>query len=363
VGNMGAGIVQGPGEGGVLAAVRSFPGKGEAAARPGLPPLVTTPRETLLERDLSPFRRAIQRGAPLVTVSDAVYPSLDPEGPAMFSSKIARELLRRDLAFGGVAVTEDLTDRSVPAPRPADEAAVAALEAGNDLCLLAHGYDHMKRAARGIRAAVEDGRLPRGPYEESRLRLRTLLGRKRPGHARPEADPEEHEAASALAGRVAEAAVQIERDPQHLLPLEPGRRVGILVPRLGDVADRMAIDEELRGAASLIQGWVRARSSGTHVLEIPVQPEPEMLALALDWASDREVVVVLCFDAHQYPGQRRMLEELQRRSPKVVLVLIGNPWDRAFAKGGTSIVNPCGFRLCQLSAAVRLLFGKPGAPS
>jgi beta-N-acetylhexosaminidase len=332
VGTMGAEMIRGLREGGVLAAARSFPGKGESAARPGLPPLVMTPRKTILERDLSPFRRAITEGVPLVMTSNAVYPSIDPDQPAMFSPKIVAGLLRRDLGFGGVAVTEDLTARSVLASRAADEAAVTALLAGNDLCLLAHDYENVKRAARGIRSAVQGGRLKRGPYEESQLRLQGRLARNRPGLPLPGEDPEEHEAAAALAGIVAESAVRIERDPHHLVPLEPGRRVGILVPRLWDVADRIAIDAELRGADSVSTGWVRSHAPGVQVVAIPV-------------------------------GQRTLFEELQRTSAKVIAVLIGNPWDRAFATEGTAIMNTHGFRICQLSAAVRVLFGKAAAKS
>lgn len=354
-GNMGAEMMRGLREAGIAPTARHFPGKGGG-------PVVNLPREALLERDLAPFRVAIAGGVPLVMTANAVYPALDPDQPAMFSSKIVTDLLRRDLGFNGVAVTEDLTSVSAASPLSTEEATVRALQAGNDLCLIGHDYENLKRASRGLKLAVDGGRVPNSLFEKSQLRLQTLLG-KRPA-ARPLSvdDPEEIQAAAALAGIVAGAAVKVERDPQELLPIDYGKRAGVLVPRLWDVADRVAIDDELRGAASLIQGWIQANSSTVEVLEIPIQPEGEMLNLTLDWAAGLEIVAFLCFDAHRFAGQRKLLEELQRRCPRVVAVLIANPADKSFVKEKTSLVNTFGFRVCQLSAAISVLFRKSVAP-
>lgn len=360
-GNMGAEMMRGLREAGVSPTARHFPGKGEAVGKPGRTPVVGLPREAILERDLAPFRVAIAGGVPLVMTANAVYPALDPDQPAIFSSKIVTDLLRRDLGFSGVAVTEDLTSPTVMASGSVEEAVVRALQAGNDLCLLAHDYENVKRAARGLKIAVESGRVPKSLFEKSQLRLQALLGRRPAKQALSVDDPEEIEASAALAGIVAGAAVKVERDPQELLPIDYGKRAGVLVPRFWDVADRIEIDEELRGAAGLIQGWIQANSSTVEVLEIPIQPEGEMLSLTLDWAAGLEVVAFLCFDAHRFSGQRKLLEELQRRCPRVVAVLIANPWDRAFVKEKAAVVNTFGFRVCQLSAAVSVLFRKSAA--
>ena len=82
------------------------------------------------------------------------------------------------------------------------------------------------------------------------------------------------------------------------------------------------------------------------------------MSLTLDWAAGLETVVVMCFDAHRFAGQRKLLEEVQRRCPKVAVVLIANPWDRAFVTAQTTVVNTFGFRVCQLAAAISVLFGK-----
>ena len=259
-----------------------------------------------------------------------------------------------------MAVTEDLTGASSLGRLSIEEAVVRAVQAGNDLVLLANDYDLARRAHRGYKLAVESGRVPKEHLTASQSRLRALLGRKPPRPAPSSDDAEEAEGASALAGIVGGAAVKVEVDPQKLLPLNPSQKVGILVPRLWDVADRIAIDDELRGAASLVQGWVQNASSTAEVLEIPVHPEGDMLALTLDWAAGLDVAVIFCFDARRYAGQRTLVEELQRRCPKVVLVLLKNPSDRTLAVEKTTVVNPLGFRVCQLAGAVSVLYQAAG---
>lgn len=354
-GNMGAELLRGLREAGVAATARHFPGIGEGRK-------VQAPREVLLERDLAPFRVAIAGGVPLVMTANALYPALDPENAAMFSSKIVTDLLRRDLGFNGVAVTEDLSAPSVASLLSIEEATVRALQAGNDLCLIAHDYENVKRATRSLKIAVDGGRVPKSLFEKSQQRIQALLGKRPASRPLTVDDPEEVEAAAALAGIVAGAAVKVERDPQELLPISYNKRVGVLVPRLWDVADRIAIDDELRGAASLVQGWIMANTATVEVLEIPIQPDAEMLGLTLDWAAGLEIVAFMCFNAQRFPGQRKLLEELQRRCPRVVAILIANPADKAFVKEKTALVNTFGFRVCQLSAAISVLFRKSPAP-
>ena len=358
---MGAEMIRGFREVGISATARTFPGKGAVPAKMSGTPAVKASRESLHERELVPFKAAIAGHVPIVMTANALYPALDSEQPAMFSPLIVTDLLRRDLSFNGVAMTEDLTAPGALGNTSIEEGVVRAIRAGNDLCLLGHDYENVKRASKGLKAAIEGGRVATSLIEKSQKRLQSLLVKK--AQIRPLAvdDPEEAGVAAALAGIVAGGAVKVERDPQEILPIPYGKRTGLLVPRLLDLADRYAIDDELRGAAGLIQSWVLAHSTTVEVLEVPIQPAGDMLSLTLDWAAGLETVVVLCFDAHRFPGQRKVLAEVQRRCPKVVAVLLANPWDREFVNEKNTLVNTFGFRVCQLSAAVSVLFGK-GAP-
>jgi len=175
-----------------------------------------------------------------------------------------------------------------------------------------------------------------------------------PGPAR-KADEAE---SAALALAVAEAAQSVVRDPLKLLPVPQGRRVGLLVPRLGDVAERLPIEDGLRSTASLLRPRVGA---GVAVLEIAVRPDDRSVSLAVDWMARQEVAVFLCFSAARFPGQARLLEALAARCPRRVIVTIGDAADESRAGSEAAVVNTRGFQACQLLSALRAIFA--AAPS
>ena len=131
--------------GGVAATAKHFPGLG--AARQNTDARVVSVRQT----QLGPFQSAINAGAKLVMVSSAAYPKLDPSGtPAVFSHPIVSDLLRGQLGFRGVVVSDAL---DAPAAARTPHAPVRALAAGVDLLLYtsgstAHrGYEELAAAA------------------------------------------------------------------------------------------------------------------------------------------------------------------------------------------------------------------------
>ncbi len=354
--DMGAELIRGLQEGHVSAAARHFPGRGSGVGKAGRTVLIGQSREQLLARDLVPFRVAIAAGVDLVMTANAIYPALDPEQPAMLSPKVVTDFLRREMGFHGIAVTEDISSPWLMNSVSVEEAAVRAVAAGNDLVLVGNDVDLQRRAWRGIRMAADNFRLPQEQMDRTKARLKTLLKRKDQPRPLLGAEPEDGGAAVSLADHVAGEAVEVLRDPQHIIPIQKDAKVGILFPRLWDMADRVLIDDELRGAAGLVQGWMQERPTAGDGMEIPLQPEVELVDLTLEWAAGLETAVFFCYDAHRYGGQRRLIEELQKRCPRVVVVLIRNPWDAAFLGEQTTVIQTFGFRTTQLAAAIRVLF-------
>jgi beta-N-acetylhexosaminidase len=168
--------------GGVAATLKHFPGHGHTTADSHDElPVVAQSRSALASQDLPPFSAGIAAGAGLVMSGHLDVRSIDPGVPATFSRKVMTDLLRTKLRFTGVAVTDAMN--MAPAKKwPVGEAAVRALNAGNDLVLMPPDV----RAARdGILAALKDGTLPRERLVEAATRVLTLKFRYGAG-ARPE---------------------------------------------------------------------------------------------------------------------------------------------------------------------------------
>lgn len=168
---------------GVVACVKHFPGHGATTtdSHHALP-RVRAPRQVLDERELVPFRAAVAAGVPAVMTSHVVLDALDPERPATFSRAVLTGLLREELGFDGVVVTDALDMAGAGGLQRLGASAVQALRAGADLLCLGpapdeHGMVPVRTAVRAIVEAVRSGELP----EDRLLEAATRVDRLRPG--------------------------------------------------------------------------------------------------------------------------------------------------------------------------------------
>jgi len=354
---LGAELIRGMQEGGLSATAKHFPGKGAATVDAHVTmPTVGLSRSELETIHLAPFRAAIRMGVDLVMSSHVQYVAYDPtpKSPATWSHSIATDLLRSVCGFGGVLISDDLAMGGITEGTSVEEASVRAAQAGHDILLIAHEVECMNRAFEAYRKALESKAIDPAKADESRSRIHLLLEK----HAsrKPSRQEDEETDARSLSEIIAGAAVHVERDPQQLIPVKRGRHTGLLMPRLLDLGPKLLVDDELRGAAGLLQGWIREITPTVDVLEIPMDPKEDLFRMILEWCGAVDVVIDFVFDAKQLAGSRRVLEEVQRRHPRVIVVPIRNPWDRELVGPRHSIVQTYGFRVPQLAAAIDLIF-------
>ncbi len=155
---------------GVLACAKHFPGHGRTTVDSHKEtPRVEESAETLRETDLVPFRRAIERGVASIMSAHVAFPALDPTGaPATLSRPILTDLLRNEMEFTGLVVTDALIMEGVLAGGEA-EAVVRALHAGCD-CLLYPS--NVVESVRSVQQAIDDKRLDADSIQHSLERRR-----------------------------------------------------------------------------------------------------------------------------------------------------------------------------------------------
>jgi beta-N-acetylhexosaminidase len=150
---------------------KHFPGLGTADQSTELGPAsVGLDLDQLRERDLQPFRAAIQAGAAGVLLSHALYPINDFTRPGSLTRAIATDLLRGELGFQGVSVTDDLADPAITASYPVPEAALQALRAGADLLFVSGPAGDQQAAYAAVLRAARRGEVPRRRLNEALLR-------------------------------------------------------------------------------------------------------------------------------------------------------------------------------------------------
>ncbi|QIN78248.1 hypothetical protein GBA65_06690 [Rubrobacter marinus] len=177
VGRMVAAAVEGFEEAGVVSAAKHFPNHGPALEDSHVGyPRVEHGTDEVRAFDLPPFRAAVEAGVPMVMVGHLVYPALDPGRPASLSPR-ATAMLREELGFRGVIVTDDLAMEGAKRGGTVARAAVEAVAAGADLLVVSGLPQEQADAYDAVVAAVESGEIPRARIEESLQRIEQVKRR------------------------------------------------------------------------------------------------------------------------------------------------------------------------------------------
>jgi len=152
----------------VFSAAGHFPGLGatDQSTQDG-PATVGLELDELRQRDLIPFEAALDAGVPAIMIGSALYPFSDFTVPASLSRLVDSQLLRRELHFKGVAMTDDLADPAITALHTVPDAAVKALRAGADLLYISGSVGDEQAAYIAVLRAVQRGRLPRRRLDEA----------------------------------------------------------------------------------------------------------------------------------------------------------------------------------------------------
>jgi beta-N-acetylhexosaminidase len=166
-----AAAVRGCRAGGIACAALHFPGLGAASNDTSRGPATVSLDEAgLSARDLEPFRAAFAERVPAVVLSLAFYAAYDPVTPGAFTEPIATDLLRDQLGFEGLAITDDLGGGAVSSGYSPADAALAALRAGADMVQLGSPEDQTG-VREGLIQALADGKLERQRLVEAASRV------------------------------------------------------------------------------------------------------------------------------------------------------------------------------------------------
>ncbi|WP_160725071.1 beta-N-acetylhexosaminidase [Bacillus sp. USDA818B3_A] len=161
----------------VTATVKHFPGNGRVVVDPHLDEsIVKVDKSTLENVDMVPFKQLIAQQKEnqfFVMVTHVKYPAFDTEYPASISKIIIEDLLRKSLGFQGIVVTDDLDMGAVSKYYSYEQLGYMAVNAGADLLLVCHEYDHQVELYNGIIKAVQTGKLSEERINQSVKRILT----------------------------------------------------------------------------------------------------------------------------------------------------------------------------------------------
>jgi len=312
---------------GVAATAKHFPGHGDTAgdSHHGTP-VVTHDMETLRRIDLPPFQAAIEAGVRLILTAHVAVPALDdqPDRPATLSARILRGVLRNELKFEGVIVTDALDMRAISQGAELYVDAICAALAGADVLLLTSFLDQPGIYATLLQAARR-GLLPMTELEASAARIATLKQWLAAQPAPPSFDVVGCAAHHTLAAEVARQSITLVRDDARLLPirLPPDAQLAVIVPRPIDLTPA---DTSSYVAPTLAQA-ARAFHARVNDLIAPHDPSASDIAAICDQVRDCDLILIGTLNAYSTAGQAALVNEVLRLGVPVVVAALRLPYD------------------------------------
>ncbi|OKI56412.1 beta-N-acetylhexosaminidase [Micromonospora sp. CB01531] len=342
---------------GVTAVAKHFPGHGDTAddSHTGLP-VIDHNRAEWDRIDAPPFRRAIDAGVESIMTAHIVVPALDPSGdPATLSPAVLTGVLRGELGFRGVIVTDALNMAAVRKKYGDDRVPVLALKAGTDQLLMP---PDLQLARDAVLRAVATGELTERRIDES---VRRILAMKyRQGLAgSPLVDVDEavrtvgapqHIAAVA---RVTDATLTAVRNDAGLLPLAHANR-SVLVTGWNSAA--------FAPIATVAHGFTARGARAT--AQPATLPSDAQIAAAAAQAANHDLTVVLVNKAWDNVvtdprgTQRRLVTALVDTGKPVVVAAVRDPYDIAYLPDVTTYVATYSYTVAAMDALVRALHGE-----
>ncbi|HXB66736.1 MAG TPA: glycoside hydrolase family 3 N-terminal domain-containing protein [Candidatus Acidoferrales bacterium] len=313
----------------VLTTAKHFPGHGDTAVDTHMNvATITADRDRLNHLELVPFKAAIEAGVDSVMTAHIAVPALAPADlPATLSSAILTDLLRKELGFKGLVVTDALEMGGIAHGYTAGEAAVRALEAGADALLMPSDTD---AALKTVTAAVQSGRLTRARIQESVIRIlaakeRVGLDKKRFVDLEAIGDVVDSPEANEKAQEIADRAVTLARNNGNLIPLAaPERTCYVTMPEGRFSTEGQVFTQEI------LKRW--AKASVTAVDSAMSRETIDAAVSKLSGCPNFAVATFTSFAA--YRGTVGMpagelghaLEALISTGKPVALIALGNPY-------------------------------------
>lgn len=330
--------------GGVASTAKHFPGHGDTNVDSHLAlPVIAKSMKELEDLELVPFKMLILAGVPVVMTSHIIFPELD-SNPATLSQVLINDVLRTQLGFQGVVITDYMDMAAIASHYGPGEAAVQSVLAGNDLVEVGSDPKVQQIVYDALLTAYREGRLSDQRIREAVARSSSLAATY---PAQWSDAPPDYAAHRDLALQVAtRSATLIKND---ILPLTTQQQILVV-----------ASQPDAFGLPPHLGSFVKRHSSLVQSVVISESPTKDEIQAVLGKVGENDIIVLA---AYQWLGEGNGLHELARvllaTGKPLVVVTTGNPNALSDLEPSlAAFVAVYGYREASLEAAAQLLFGE-----
>lgn len=368
VGDFGVKAIEGMQESGVTATAKHFPGHGDTNVDSHLDlPTITHSRERIYKIELAPFVRAIEAGVDAIMSSHIYFPSFETEKrPVTLSRSVLTGLLREELRFEGVIMTDCMEMKAIADHYGTVAAAVLAVEAGADCVLISHRHDLQEEAIEALVAAVESGRLSETRIDESVKRL-LAMKRKRGVTAkavitvadekyfagepfRSVGSPAHRETAR----RISEASVTLVKAEPGIMPIRRGRTLVISIQAQAVSEVDESVDLPLTLGQAIAAHGVKVEERTVALDQVGANAE-QLVRIAVEGGFPQ--VVIGTYNASLRQEQAALVRAILDAGVRPVVIALRNPYDIAAFPDVPGYLAAYESRPLALQSAAKVLTG------
>lgn len=362
VSEFGKAAMKGLQEGGVITALKHFPGHGDTSVDSHLTlPVISHSMERLEQVELKPFKECIENGADVVMASHIYFPTIEkrPNVPATLSRDVVTGLLREKLGFKGVVTTDCMEMNAIAGTIGTAKGAVEAVKAGVDLIMISHSYDIQKEAIELIVKAVESGDLDEKVIDEAVERVIKLKQNYLSWNDIAEdfnkvivpdvVGCKEHHAKAIEIYRNGVTIVKNE----NIFPVSPNDKVLVIYPKSSSI---LLVEDRKYSNYSLTEIVKEANPYVDSIILSNPASQSEIEEI-LKKAEDYQTIIVGTLTAKSDNPEVEIIKKLVESSKKVIVIAMKNPYGLANYPEAPAYIATFEFSYPALKMAVGAIFG------
>lgn len=311
----------------VIATAKHFPGHGDTRVDSHIDlPIIDHDMKRLQRIELHPFKAAIDIGIDAIMTAHIIFKALDPQTPATLSHNVITGLLRRQLGFKGLVITDCMEMKAIDTYFGTVNAAVMAIKAGADIVLISHTKEKQLGAVKAIKEAVLNGDIPIEtidravqriidikykyniidcPYPNRQVIYDTLCSR-------------EH---ISISKAISQKSITVIKDDKSLLPVKT-RNILAISPKPTIITGVEDSDRKTQSLAEKLGDKLSCEFS-----TMDLNPGDDYIERIVQKAKDKELIIVGTYNANLNEGQCKLVNELYKYNENIIVVALRNPYD------------------------------------
>ncbi len=360
VGELGAKCINGMQDAGIIATAKHFPGHGDTVVDSHIG-LAAVPhdKERLNKVELYPFKKAIEAGVKAIMTAHIIFPAFESrELPATLSYNVLTKLLREELGFKGLIITDCMEMKAIDNHFKTEEGVPMAIKAGADLICISHTFEKQVKSIEKILEKIEmgeltediiDNRVERILEEKSKLKLTDGLS-KEFNDIEKLMDKAEH---ISLAEKVSQESITVIKN-QGIIPLK-AKKILVIASKTRVITGAEGFREEISFGRVLKDALV---NSDVNYKEIDINLSKVQAEEIAKESKNYEAAVICTINGTTFSSQIDLVKEVLKENEDVLLIPMRNPYDYLELRDVKGCILPYEYTKNSMKSLIKVLKGE-----